>query len=44
MKKAISTVLESVGMGEKRPAKMDLDDFLKLLSAFIDAGFRFSSK
>ncbi|TPX67072.1 hypothetical protein SpCBS45565_g04040 [Spizellomyces sp. 'palustris'] len=41
VKKAVLDVLDSVGMAEMRAAKMDNDDFLKLLSAFIDAGFRF---
>lgn len=36
-------VLESLGIAEQRAAKMDVSDFLKLLSTFIDAGFRFSN-
>ena len=43
VKQAVAAVLESSGFSDKRPAKMDIDDFLKLLSAFVDAGFRFSS-
>ncbi|TPX35885.1 hypothetical protein SmJEL517_g01804 [Synchytrium microbalum] len=44
VKAKVMGVLEALDISEKRPAKMDLDDFLKLLSAFIDAGFRFTSK
>ncbi|KAJ3228393.1 Dimethyladenosine transferase [Clydaea vesicula] len=42
--KEVEKVLDSVGFKETRAAKMDIDDFLKLLNAFIDAGFRFTSK
>ncbi|KAI8923829.1 S-adenosyl-L-methionine-dependent methyltransferase [Entophlyctis helioformis] len=44
VKKAVMDVLEASGMAESRAAKMDNDDFLKLLSMFIDAGFRFTAK
>ncbi|ORY41294.1 S-adenosyl-L-methionine-dependent methyltransferase [Rhizoclosmatium globosum] len=43
VKDAVQAVLDSVGMSESRAAKMDNDDFMKLLSAFIDAGFRFTA-
>ncbi|KAI9098613.1 S-adenosyl-L-methionine-dependent methyltransferase [Phlyctochytrium arcticum] len=43
VKSAVLAVLDSTGMSEQRASKMDNDDFLKLLSAFIDAGFRFSA-
>ncbi|KAI8833704.1 S-adenosyl-L-methionine-dependent methyltransferase [Chytridium lagenaria] len=36
--------LKRQGWGEMRAAKMDQDDFLKLLNAFVDAGFRFTAK
>lgn len=44
VKTAVQDVLEQSGMAESRPAKMDNDDFLKLLSIFIDAGFRFTAR
>lgn len=37
-------VLEDTELGEARASKMDNTDFLRLLSAFIDAGFRFTAK
>ncbi|KAJ3088952.1 dimethyladenosine transferase [Physocladia obscura] len=43
VKEAVQAVLDSVGMSDSRAAKMDNDDFMKLLSAFIDAGFRFTA-
>ncbi|KAJ3046576.1 dimethyladenosine transferase [Rhizophlyctis rosea] len=43
VKEKVEEVLRGTGMGELRASKMDNDDFLKLLSAFIDAGFRFTS-
>ncbi|KAJ3112090.1 dimethyladenosine transferase [Phlyctochytrium bullatum] len=43
-KKEVESVLASCGMGDKRAAKMDQDDFLKLLTVFTEAGFRFTSK
>ena len=44
IKKEIQNVLDQTGLGESRASKMDNDDFLKLLSAFIDAGFRFTAR
>lgn len=44
VKGKVMEVLHASGFAESRPAKMDNDDFLKLLSMFIDAGFRFTSK
>ncbi|KAJ3309019.1 dimethyladenosine transferase [Blyttiomyces sp. JEL0837] len=41
-KEAVLRVLEEVGLSESRASKMDNDDFMKLLSAFNDAGFRFT--
>ena len=54
VKTEVANVIESAGFTLSRAAKMDNDDFLKyalfpplthhrLLSAFIDAGFRFKS-
>lgn len=42
IKEEIAKVIESVGMTDIRAAKMDNYDFMKLLSAFLDAGFHFS--
>ncbi|KAJ8522168.1 hypothetical protein ONZ45_g1199 [Pleurotus djamor] len=42
MKAKIEEVLESTGYAESRPAKMDIDDLLKLLSAFHDIGVHFA--
>lgn len=44
VKAQVEAVLMESGFAEQRAAKMDVDDFLKLLSAFVDAGFRFTSK
>lgn len=44
VKAVVLKVLEDLEMGDRRPAKMDNDDFLKMLSSFIDAGFRFTAK
>ncbi|EGF84338.1 hypothetical protein BATDEDRAFT_22291 [Batrachochytrium dendrobatidis JAM81] len=44
VKAQVLGVLDAAGMAEHRAAKMDNDDFLKLLSMFIDAGFRFTAK
>lgn len=44
VKDEINKILTSLDMNDTRASKMDQDDFLKLLSAFIDAGFRFTSK
>jgi 18S rRNA (adenine1779-N6/adenine1780-N6)-dimethyltransferase len=43
IKATVLAVIDSVGMSDMRAAKMDNDDFLKLLNAFIDAGIRFSA-
>ncbi|KAL0568275.1 Dimethyladenosine transferase [Marasmius crinis-equi] len=42
MTEKIETVLEETGNTENRAAKMDVDDLLKLLSAFHDAGIHFA--
>ncbi|EEB94105.1 hypothetical protein MPER_07142 [Moniliophthora perniciosa FA553] len=42
MKAKIEKVLEETGDTENRAAKMDVDDLLKLLSAFHDAGIHFA--
>ncbi|GBE87481.1 Dimethyladenosine transferase [Sparassis crispa] len=42
MKKKVEEVLEETGYAECRVAKMDIDDLLKLLSAFHDAGIHFA--
>ncbi|KAG7446511.1 rRNA adenine dimethylase [Guyanagaster necrorhizus] len=42
MKAKIDTVLEETGNTENRAAKMDVDDLLKLLSAFHDIGVHFA--
>jgi 18S rRNA (adenine1779-N6/adenine1780-N6)-dimethyltransferase len=44
VKKIVMDLLEKTGLGEMRASKMDNDDFLLLLSSFIDAGFRFTAK
>ncbi|KAI9332901.1 putative rRNA (adenine-N6,N6-)-dimethyltransferase [Zopfochytrium polystomum] len=41
VKDEVGRVLAEVGMAENRASKMDNDDFMRLLSAFNDAGFRF---
>jgi len=41
VKEAISKVLQTTGLAEARAAKMDLDDYLRLLVAFNEAGFHF---
>jgi len=41
-KEGVLGVLTAAGMEEQRAAKMDIDDFLKLLSSFNEAGFHFS--
>lgn len=38
----VQEVLDSVGMSETRAAKMDIDDFLKLLNAFHENGIHFA--
>jgi 18S rRNA (adenine1779-N6/adenine1780-N6)-dimethyltransferase len=42
VKQLITDVLQSVGMQDKRAAKMDQDDFLTLLHAFHSAGVHFA--
>ncbi|KAI0720500.1 rRNA adenine dimethylase [Cerioporus squamosus] len=41
-KKKVEEVLEETGFSESRAAKMDINDLLKLLSAFHDAGIHFA--
>ncbi|KAM5538831.1 hypothetical protein V8D89_007553 [Ganoderma adspersum] len=41
-KKKVEEVLEETGFAESRAAKMDINDLLKLLSAFHDAGIHFA--
>ncbi|KAJ3176467.1 dimethyladenosine transferase [Irineochytrium annulatum] len=43
-KMAVQEVLDGVGMSDSRAMKMDQDDFLRLLNAFTEAGFRFTAK
>jgi 18S rRNA (adenine1779-N6/adenine1780-N6)-dimethyltransferase len=43
VKQTVMNVVDNSGFAQSRAAKMDNHDFLKLLSAFIDAGFRFKS-
>lgn len=42
IKDRIMKIVESTGQAENRAAKMDIDDFLKILVAFNEAGFHFS--
>ncbi|KAH9948517.1 S-adenosyl-L-methionine-dependent methyltransferase [Amylocystis lapponica] len=42
IKKKVEGVLEETGFSESRVAKMDIDDLLKLLSAFHDVGIHFA--
>lgn len=42
MKKKIEDILEETGFRESRAAKMDVNDLLKLLSAFHDGGIHFA--
>ncbi|EGN94712.1 hypothetical protein SERLA73DRAFT_187771 [Serpula lacrymans var. lacrymans S7.3] len=42
MKSNVEKVLNETGFSESRAAKMDVDDLLKLLSAFHDAGIHFA--
>ncbi len=42
VKERVLQILESTGLAESRAAKMDIDDFLKLLVAFNEAGFHFA--
>jgi len=41
MKAKVQGILETVGMAEERAAKMDQDDFLRLLAAFNEEGIHF---
>ncbi|KAI8053852.1 putative dimethyladenosine transferase-like protein [Syncephalis plumigaleata] len=41
IKKKVTQILESTPYSDARPAKMDQDDFLKLLCSFIDQGIHF---
>lgn len=41
-KKRVDEILEASGYAESRAAKMDNDDFLKVLVTFNEAGFHFS--
>ncbi|KAI0656241.1 rRNA adenine dimethylase [Cubamyces menziesii] len=41
-KKKVEQVLEETGFAESRAAKMDINDLLKLLSAFHDVGIHFA--
>ena len=43
MKTLVLGVLESIGFEKRRAAKMDIDDFLRLLDAFTSAKIRFSA-
>ena len=40
----VDEVLQQSGFSDSRVAKMDNDDFLKLLVCFLEAGFRFTAK
>jgi len=42
VKAMVETVLDETGFKEQRAAKMSVDDLLKLLSAFHDAGIHFA--
>jgi len=42
MKAKVEKILDDTGNSENRAAKMDVDDLLKLLSAFHDAGIHFA--
>jgi 18S rRNA (adenine1779-N6/adenine1780-N6)-dimethyltransferase len=43
VKDLVLKILTDIDMVEKRTAKLDMDDFLKLLNAFNSAGFHFSA-
>lgn len=38
----VTQILESLGLGEQRASKMEVDEFLKVLSTMNDAGFHFA--
>lgn len=42
MKTKVMDILTGIGFAEKRSNKLDIDDFLKLLSAFNEAGVHFA--
>lgn len=42
IKRKVEEVLEESGFTEQRAAKMGVDELLKLLSAFHDAGIHFA--
>ncbi|KAI0035517.1 rRNA adenine dimethylase [Vararia minispora EC-137] len=42
MKAKVKGILDELGVTESRPAKMDLNDFLRLLSTFHDNGIHFA--
>ena len=42
MGKLVSQVLDESGYAEQRAAKMDVDDFLRLLTLFHKVGIHFS--
>lgn len=42
MKQRIEEVLTDIGLSETRAAKMDIDDILRMLSAFHDQGIHFA--
>lgn len=44
IKSMVMNLLEKSGLGELRASKMDNDQFLSLLSLFVDAGIRFTAK
>ncbi|KAJ3322944.1 Dimethyladenosine transferase [Boothiomyces sp. JEL0866] len=44
VKQLVMDIIDKSGFAQERPAKMDNDDFLKLLVLFIDGGFRFTAK
>ena len=41
MKAKVLGILDSVGLSDARGAKLDHDDFLRLLAAFNEAGIHF---
>ncbi|KAG8772199.1 Dimethyladenosine transferase [Ceratobasidium sp. 428] len=42
IKKEVESILQNTGFRENRAAKMDIDDLLKLLSAFHEKGIHFA--
>ncbi|VDC04826.1 unnamed protein product [Peniophora sp. CBMAI 1063] len=42
MKAKVKEILDELSVSESRPAKMDINDLLRLLSAFHDAGIHFA--